>query len=73
MKGVGAGGGVSPPVAGPGAQPQPLFLVSRLFGMKIKALFTMMLFLNNLILTASSVTFGLATLKKGYKSKSLRG
>ena len=29
-----------PPVAGPGAQPQPLFLVFHLFGMKIKALFT---------------------------------
>ena len=25
MKGVGVGGGVPPPVAGPGAQPQPLF------------------------------------------------
>ena len=38
MKGVGLGGGVPPPVAGPGAQPQPLFKVSHLFGMKIKAL-----------------------------------
>ena len=65
IKGVGAGGGVPPPVTGPGAQPQPLFLVSHLFGMKIKALFTMILFLNNLILTASSITFRLATLKKG--------
>ena len=53
------GGGVPPPVAGPGAQPQPLFY---LFGMKIKALFTMILFLNNLILTASSITFGLPIL-----------
>ena len=25
MKGVGAGGGVPPPVTGPGAQPEPLF------------------------------------------------
>ena len=65
MKGVGAGGGVPPPMAGPGAQPQPQFLVSYLFGMKIKALFTMIIFLNNLILTASSITIGLATLKKG--------
>ena len=65
MKGVGAGGGVPPPVAGPGVQPQPLFLVSHLFGMKIKALFTTILFLNNLILTAVSIIFGLATLKKG--------
>ena len=52
------------PEVGPGAQPQQLFLVSHLFGMKIKALFTMILFLNNLILTASSITFGLATLKR---------
>ena len=64
-KGVGEGGGVPPPVAGPGAHPRRFFLVSHLFGMKIKALFTMILFLNNLILTASSITFGLATLKKG--------
>ena len=56
---------MTPLVAGPGAQPQPLFLVSHLFGMRINALFTMILFLNNLILTASSITFGLATLKKG--------
>ena len=60
MKGLGAGGGVPPPVVGPGAQPQPLFLVSHIFGMKIKALITMILLLNNLLLTASSITFGLA-------------
>ena len=52
MKGEGTGGGVPPPVA-------PLF---HLFGMKIKALFTMILFQNNLISTASSITF---TLKMG--------
>ena len=38
------------------------FLVFHLFGMKIKALFTMILFQNNLISTASSITF---TLKMG--------
>ena len=60
MKGLGAGGGVPHPWWGLGHSPQPLFLVSHIFGMKIKALFTMILLLNNLILTASSITFGLA-------------
>ena len=31
MTRVGAGGGVPPPVAGPGAQPKPFFLVSHYF------------------------------------------
>ena len=69
MKGEGSGGGVPPPVAGPGSQRQPLFLVFDLFGMKVKALFTMILFQNSLILTSSSITFGL----KGLINKSLRG
>ena len=46
MKGVGLGGDVTPPVAGPGAQPQPLFKVSHLFGMKIKALHSPAAFLS---------------------------
>ena len=56
-----------------GAQSQPLYFVFHLFAMKIKALFTMITFLNNLVLMASSITFGLATLKRVNFKKSMRG
>ena len=65
MMRVGTGGGVPPTRGGAWGTAPAAFLVFHLFGMKIKALFTMILFQNNLILMASSITFGLATLKKG--------
>ena len=58
----------------PGAQPQPLLFVFHLLGMKIKALFTMMLFLNNLKWTIS-IKYNLwaSYSEKGLINKSLSG
>ena len=62
MKGVGAGGGVLPTCGGAWGTAPAAFLVSHLFGMNPFHNDTVP---KELILTASSITFELATLKKG--------